>query len=167
MDDVAQKQKRGEAVEICSQTDARLIWTFVKRGLVGLVLSRKIDDLVVSRSEVDVAHHSAAARAFAFDMQCEGGTLPLPAQDGAQTKARIDVVDGDLHPRNTRVGAVSLAYLIFRIRTDQREVVCAEDGRCERRERNNTKHSACNWHLVSAARSYRAHCKQLGFQNCQ
>jgi hypothetical protein len=152
-DDVAQKQKRGEAVEICSQTDARLIWTFVKRGLVGLVLSREIDDLVVARSEVDVAHHSAAARAFAFDMQCEGGTLPLPAQDGAQTKARIDVADGDLHPRNTRVGAVSLAYLIFRIRTDQREVVCTEDWRrCKRRERNNTQHSGCNWHLVSTAR---------------
>jgi hypothetical protein len=60
-------------VEICSQTDARSIWTFVKRGLVGLVLSREIDDLVVARSEFDVAHHSAAARAFAFDMQCEGG----------------------------------------------------------------------------------------------
>ena len=74
-------------MEICSQTDARLIWTFVERGLVGLVLIREIDDLVVARSEVDVAHHSAAARAFAFDMQCEGGTLTLPAQDGAQTKA--------------------------------------------------------------------------------
>ncbi len=55
-------------MEICSQTDARLIWTFVERGLVGLGLIREIDDLVVARSEVDVAHHPAAARAFAFDM---------------------------------------------------------------------------------------------------
>ena len=53
-------------------------------------------------------------------------------------KPEIDVVDGRVHRRNAQIGAVSLAYLIFRIRTDQREVVCTEDRRCERRERNNT-----------------------------
>jgi hypothetical protein len=78
-DDVAQKQKREEAVEICSQTDTRLIWTFVERGRVGPVLIPEVEGLVVARSKVDVAHHPTAARTFAFDMQCESGAHTLRA----------------------------------------------------------------------------------------
>ena len=59
----------------------------MKHGLVGLVVIRKVDGLVLARREVDVAQHLAAARALAFDMDHEGGTVALLAQDRAQARA--------------------------------------------------------------------------------
>src|SRR6185436_4873327 len=101
----------------------RSLRTLVERGLVGLVLVGEIDDLVVTRREVDVTQHLAAAGALALDMHRKGGTLAFPAQDGAESEHRVDVASGDLHARHTGVRAIALAHLVFRIRADEWKVV--------------------------------------------
>src|SRR5262249_53163214 len=73
------------------------IRTSMKHGLVGLVLIRKVDGLVLARREGDVAQHLAAAWALAFDMDHKGGALALLAQNGAQAEHRVDVARRDLH----------------------------------------------------------------------
>ena len=69
----------------------------MKHGLVGLVLIRKVEGLVLARREGDVAQHLAATRALAFDMDHKGGTVALLAQNGAQAEYRVDVARRDLH----------------------------------------------------------------------
>src|SRR5262249_41610659 len=73
------------------------IRTSMKHGLVGLVLIRKVDGLVLARREIDVAQHLAAARALALDMDHKGGALALLAQNSAQAEHRVDVAQRDLH----------------------------------------------------------------------
>src|SRR5262249_48633020 len=85
------------------------IGTSMKHGLVGLVLIRKIDGLVLARREGDVAQHLAAARALAFDMDHEGRALALLAQDGAQAEHRVDVARRDRHARYAGIRAIRLA----------------------------------------------------------
>src|SRR3954465_11190080 len=109
----------------CRQRAGRSLRALVERGLVGLVLVREIDDLVVTRREVDVTQHLAAAGALALDMHRKGGPFALSAQNGAESEHRVDVASGDLHARHTGVRAVALAHLILRIRADERKVVLA------------------------------------------
>src|ERR1700754_630694 len=77
----------------------RSLRALVERGLVSLVLVREIDDLVVTRREVDVTQHLAAAGALAFDMHRKGGAFALPAENGAKSEHRVDVATRDLHAR--------------------------------------------------------------------
>ena len=116
----------------------------VEHGLVGLVLVREINGLVVARREVDVAQHLAAARPFAFDVDREGGALTLPAQDGAEAEHQIDVASRDLHARYPGIRTVALAHLVLRVGADEREVLLAEQRRCERRKRGDGQHSDGN-----------------------
>src|SRR3954451_5277449 len=129
----------------CRERAGRSLRALVERGLVGLVLVREVDDLVVTRREVDVAQHLAAAGALALDMHCKGGTLAFPAQDGAESEHRVDVASRDLHARHTGVRTVALAHLVFRIRADERKVVLAEYRRCERRKRDNAQRRGCTF----------------------
>src|SRR6185312_6235390 len=70
----------------CRERAGRSLRALVERGLVGLVLVREIDDLVVARREIDVAQHLAAAGTLALDMHRKGGTLAFSAQDGAESE---------------------------------------------------------------------------------
>src|SRR5262245_6452009 len=75
----------------------------VEHGLVGLVLTRESDGLLVAQREVDVAHHLASARTLAFDVDCKSSAVALLVQDGAETEHRIDVLGRDFHARNAGV----------------------------------------------------------------
>src|SRR5262249_8123903 len=122
---------------------SRSVGTSMKHGLVGLVLIRKVDGLVLARREGDVAQHLVTTRAFAFDMNHEGGALALLAQDRAQAEHRVDVARRDRHARYAGVRTIWLAGLIFRIGTDEGEVVLPMHRRGERRQRDEAQHASC------------------------
>src|SRR4051812_47110724 len=129
----------------CRERAGRSLRALVERGLVSLVLVREIDDLVVTRREVDVTQHLAAAGALALDMHRKGGPFALSAQNGAESEHRVDVASGDLHARHTGVRAVALAHLVFRIRADERKVVLTEYRRCEHRKPDNAQRCGCTF----------------------
>src|SRR5262249_51218155 len=98
----------------------RSVRTPVEHGLVGPVLIRETDGLVVAPREVGVARHLASARTLAFDMDRKSSAVALLVQDGAETEHRIDVLGRDFHARNAGVRTVPFADLIFRVRADER-----------------------------------------------
>src|SRR5262245_38559107 len=81
----------------------------VEHGLVGLVLIREIDGLVVAQREVDVAHHLASARALAFDMDRKGSAVALLVQDSAEAEHRIDILGLGFPGRNAAARTAALA----------------------------------------------------------
>src|SRR6516165_360340 len=134
---------RIEAVAERAGRAGRSIGTSMQHGLVGLVQIRKVDGLVLTRLEDDVAQHLATARALAFDMDHEGGALALLAQDRAQAEHRVDVARRDRHARYAGVRTIWFAGLIFRIGADEREVVLPVHRRSQRRQRDEAQHACC------------------------
>ena len=122
------------------------ILALVKRGFVGLMQIGEIDDLVIAWREVNVAQHLVAVGAFAFDVHCEGGTLSFPTKDSAETKRRVDVAIGYRNPRH--IGPITRARRVFRVRSNNREIVFSEHRRCERRKRDTAQHFAQKRHLI-------------------
>src|SRR5216684_8536212 len=87
--------------------------TFVKHGLIGLVLIGKIDRLVFAHGKIDIAQHLTSAWTFAIDMDRKCVALALAFQNGAKPKHRIDLARRNLHARYIGVRAVGLAGLVF------------------------------------------------------
>src|SRR5215469_3485619 len=87
--------------------------TSMKHGLVGLVLIRKVDGLVLARREIDVAQHLAAARALAFDMDHKGSALALLAQNSAQAEHRVDVARAASATRLSTLPATLITFSLF------------------------------------------------------
>src|SRR5262245_13025739 len=81
----AKKMPRRSGADL-QKSGPRSVGTPVEHGLVGLVLIREIDGLVVTQREVDVAHHLASAGTLAFHMDRKGGAFALLVQDGAETE---------------------------------------------------------------------------------
>src|SRR5262245_7756568 len=140
---MARRASRGLGLWEKGWRASRSIRTSMKHGLVGLVLIRKVDGLVLARREDDIAQHLAAARALAFHMDHKGGALALLVQDGAQAEHRIDIARRDLHARNAGVRTIRLARLIFRIGADEREIVLPMHRRGERCQRDEAQHASC------------------------
>src|SRR5258708_5290829 len=87
----------------------RSLRAFVEHGLVGLVLIRKRDGLVLAQGEVDVAEHLASARALALDMHRKSVAVASLVQDGAEAEHRVDVAHRNFHARHPGVRGVALA----------------------------------------------------------
>src|SRR5262245_55781556 len=117
----------------------------VQNGLVGLVLVRKVDRLVLAQREIDVAQHLAAARALALDMHRKGVAVTRSAHDRAESEERVDVARCNLHARNAGVGCTALAGLIFRICARDREIVLTEHWCCKRCDDDNAEQSGCDF----------------------
>src|SRR5262245_55466124 len=139
----AKKMPRRSGAEL-QKSGCRSVGTPVEHGLVGLVLIREIDGLVVTQREVHVAHHLASAWTLAFHMDRKGGAVALLVQNGAETEHRIDVRQRDFHARHAGVRTVALADLIFGVGADEREVFLAGRRRSHCCQRDNAQHPGCD-----------------------
>src|SRR5262245_65285818 len=137
------KMPRRSGAEL-QKSGRRSVGTPVEHGLVGLVLIREIDGLVVTQREVHVAHHLASAWTLAFHMDRKGGAVALLVQNGAETEHRIDVRQRDFHARHAGVRTVALADLIFGVGADEREVFLAGRRRSHCCQRDNAQHPGCD-----------------------
>ncbi len=97
----------------------------MKRGIRGVVLVLEIECLLVANGERHVAEDELIAGYLALDMSRDGLSIPLMAQDAADTHRGFDAAPRDLDQKIGTVGAVSGAGDISHIRANDWELVRA------------------------------------------